>query len=625
MKISIIVLTSDSSKNKGYCVKHCLTSIWQQKVTDTDLEVIIVENSSEKDLVKIEELNLFTNSINSKFSRNIEVKIVDANPPLSRGHGRNLGVSKSKNELLVFIDDDTIIYNDDALSQIQSYAETSDYGYGANRFWTKPKGWFEENSASILENMLEKKDPFASNIGYAEAFVRGSNDTRLLNYSFISNFGYCKRDLFDKVGGFPNFPGCDLEDDYLTYRCYKESGIYHILFYSSVIHVTHDLKTGDLSNISVYYDLLNKDGYFWFNVGRTFEEESPFKESVLQKLREYHPDYRLEESYEYYKNSIPANIDTNNEKDMAIWKEKNRYSMQDYSIVVNSLLSSQDLNQFVKQSQSDFDNLIPVIQSLINSNLVEISVDGKIRDLLQFKYFPNRDFSSLEVFKNPNNGFNQFPCDLDSRNRRIQLLKERFPLTDHLKVALLGDDDLLSVSIAQERWLEAITLEVDQNILSLIKGKFNNVSVIECDFRVKNSPYDKYVKTFIADPPYTLHGAMLFVYKGLQLLNLDGQIQEFYLVLNPTMIGTFMNDLHRNLSDCGIWIHQIRNNFSHYELPSRFEERNRANAFLEQNKIDIDSLTYSSSSNLYILRTISPDLEELWKKINLGLIYKHFI
>lgn len=195
----------------------------------------------------------------------------------------------------------------------------------------------------------------------------------------------------------------------------------------------------------------------------------------------------------------------------------------------------------------------------------------------------------------------------------------------HLEMKLTIGLNLLSVSVAKERWLKSITFEVDKNVLTLIKDKFDNVKVIEADLREKSSASLEVVKTFIADPPYTLHGAMLFTYKGLQLLRNDDQIKEFYLVLNPTMLGSFMNDFLRNLSDIGVWLHEVYNNFSQYELPEKFEERNRANEFLKQNNIDERSLSYSSSSNLYIFRTINPNLDKLWNNIDLELIYKHFI
>jgi Protein of unknown function DUF43. len=116
--------------------------------------------------------------------------------------------------------------------------------------------------------------------------------------------------------------------------------------------------------------------------------------------------------------------------------------------------------------------------------------------------------------------YNQFPCDLDSRLKRVDLIRERFPFSDYLKIALLGDDDFVSPLLVQESWLDVTVFECDEEItkqLSVIP--FSNLKIIKRDIRQKDVLSKDRIKSFIIDPPYTKNGVLLFLFKGLQLLD----------------------------------------------------------------------------------------------------------
>lgn len=132
------------------------------------------------------------------------------------------------------------------------------------------------------------------------------------------------------------------------------------------------------------------------------------------------------------------------------------------------------------------------------------------------------------------------------------------------------------------------------------------------------------VQTFMIDPPYTKNWILLFIYKGLQLIDLSSkEIHEFYVILNQSMTKNFMYKIQSILSWCWIWVHEVRPEFGYYVLPKEYSEYTRAMDFLDKNSISTEKLTYSSSSSLYIFRTIQPNLDMLRENIDMKMIYKH--
>jgi len=132
------------------------------------------------------------------------------------------------------------------------------------------------------------------------------------------------------------------------------------------------------------------------------------------------------------------------------------------------------------------------------------------------------------------------------------------------------------------------------------------------------------VHTFITDPPYTFHGALEFIIAGLTLLPRDSSTKEFYVILNQTMMGKCLNKLLNLLSRASINVHETIFNFSHYPLPFSYREASSAKKFLKSLGVkSYDSLTYSSSSTLFIFRTTEPKISILKKVVRSSKIYSH--
>ena len=142
--ITCVVLTYKSYSYKGGCIEHTLEMLRNQSFKD--FRVILVENSGEcKDRHQLQSFVKI-----SRFDFQVELVLTDC---LSPSAARNIGVKKSDSELIVFIDDDTLLLTRNALSEISRSSASNVQGYGAVRRWTQPLKWFENNAAIILNDI----------------------------------------------------------------------------------------------------------------------------------------------------------------------------------------------------------------------------------------------------------------------------------------------------------------------------------------------------------------------------------------------------------------------------------------------------------------------------------------
>lgn len=602
MRLSCIILTSDSNIDKGFCIRHSLQSVLNQKYVDFD--VIIVDNSHHSH--SSQKLREYIDTIGSSF-----VSVYKPEVPMSRGKGRNFWASFATGDVFIFLDDDAILLSDVSFQRIAEYVEDKDFWYWAKRWWTKEGDWFQDNADNVLEDIKLQWSFLKMNIWAAPDFIRGEDIEGLQNFSFIGHFGFCKRTLFQEIWGFPDLKWCDFEDDWFMYLCFKRGAKFKSLADLEVVHVTHALNKND-SNIVEYYTMLKSDWVFWFYPANALKTDG----EIIEKLEKWHVDYRLIRAYFLYKKKFE-------ESSLQAWMSF--YSLQDYLLLFRALQLTQEINLFVQKSSSDFDTLIPILESWIDAHLISIMKDGVVKILLNFHYFPVKDLV-MSLNCTPKVEYNQFPCDWSSREARLRLIRERFPFTDYLKIALLGDDDLLSPLLAQESWLDITVFEWDKDIVDTLSTlPFSNLRVMQKDFRQKEILGNDKVKTFIVDPPYTKHWILLFLYKGMQLIDFQWEYEEFYLIINAWMTQKFFSEISLILAQCGVYIKEIRKNFSTYHLPQNFKETARAMKFTEDYELNNSVILYSSSSDLYILRSKNPDLELLWKNIRLDSIYDHSI
>ncbi len=622
-KISCIVLSCDSHIDKGRSVFHCLSSIFNQNFED--FEIIIVENSYDKKETS-SNLENFCKKQNKKLKKPINIKIIHNKKSISQGAARNKGVRLADSNLLIFIDDDTIILDDNAFDFIWKKSEKYDYGYGAKRLWTEKK-LFQEKSREILKDLLNKNyQSLISVSGNPDSNVRGDNDNSLQKVSFIANFGFCKKSIFKKTEGFPNYKGYGFEDDCLMFRLFEKSYKDTLLNALTVVHVNHKIKEKDDRNIVSYFQELVSKGYYWFHVAKTFKKKRPKREDVLEKLTPLHFDYKIEDAYKEYIKLSPLDIKKSNQKSLTHWRECYQFSILRFSQLISILQESHNLNNFINYSNSDFDNLAPLIKTAQKFSFVEIkSSTGKIEKTYNFKFTTPLKYKKIHRKKiTPNEKYNQFPCDIESKKRRSNLFKERYPFAEYLKVGIIGDDDLLSLEFKNDYWLWPVVIEKDKNIIDIIKKTDNRVEVYERDVRKINTLPNVKVQTFITDPPYTLQGVLFFICAGLKILVDNNEEKEFYVIMSKTMMGKSLLHVQEILSSAGIYLFSIVENFSQYNLPINYKEKERANKFAQKIGVSSDVFCKSSSSDLYIFKTNNFNIKKIQKFVKPKLIYERY-
>lgn len=621
--LSCIILSCDSHIQKGNSVLHCLYGLMIQDFPT--FELILVENSHHKmqGLKGIEEKLRQWNKMR-KFP--VTWKIINNQQSLGYGQARNKAAKVAQGETLIFIDDDTVVIDKNAFSEISKLAKDFDFGCGAQRLWTKDNS-FQKNAVKILQQMEEKStaEALLEYTAIPFTFNRDTTNSYLLTQTFIANFGFCRKRVFCKASGFINFPGYGFEDDHLLFKLYEQGYLFARLNHIRVVHVNHERNEHQEWNFPYYFAELVKFGYYSFDVYSLLEGKSHVRDSILKPLGVIHYDDRLEASFKKYGDVFPLDLHQHKDK-RAAWKDLYQLRKPTFTRLMQRIQSSSDLDDMVKQSEADFDNLGPIFQLAVQENFVDVEPDGTIQPKWHFHFTQtNETKDTLKKIK-PKSELNQFPCDDSSRKRRYEFLKQRFPFTEYLSIGFIGDDDLVSTEFASDYWAWPVVVEEDESILNLIRRASSRIKILRADIRefstLDNLPQ---VHAFFTDPPYTLYGSLAFIYAGLKLLKLNGEAREVYVILNKTMLGNNFFRIQKILASANIYLTEVITNFSHYQLPKDFDENKRARRLLESMSIDKNALTYSSSSNLYIFETTRPNLSFLKKEIDFNHIYNHYL
>lgn len=332
----------------------------------------------------------------------------------------------------------------------------------------------------------------------------------------------------------------------------------------------------------------------------------------------------VKEIYRSYTELEPLDLRSNN-SEVDKWRQKNQFNYIDFSMLVSCLLKNDNLDDFIKNSSADFDNLAPVIQACIRKKIVSIVDDNKI-----IAHFENRhsNLQLKQISQNfcPNNTYNQFPCDSLSVQNRINLILERYPFVPpNQTIAFLGDDDQIAINLDQLGVFNIEVYEIDERIVQIIEHCNSERMKVRSTDLTQQSPPHKNCDTFMTDPPYTLHGALLFIMRGLETLKQNTEEKEFYVILNKTMVGKSWYTIINILSQADVHLIDTRKNFSHYKMPQHFGEAERAQKFCREIGMDDFNIpNYSSSSDLFIFRTSNPNIELIDKFVDINLIYKHY-
>lgn len=228
--LSVVVLTHDAFRHKSGCIRHTLTALARQK--GIDFEVLVVDNGSHP--TEHEKLKAFCADPHLGLGSLTVEKV-----RLSIAEARNFGARATRADVIVFLDDDAMLLEADALRTVALLASGRSHGYGARRLWTPKHPWFAQHHDRVLAAFREGQLKWLlPHLGGAPAPT--GTPPVFLERTYPGHFGFIRRSLFDAVGGFPSaFSGYGCEDDAFALVCLLAAPDFGWLGDLRVAHVDH--------------------------------------------------------------------------------------------------------------------------------------------------------------------------------------------------------------------------------------------------------------------------------------------------------------------------------------------------------------------------------------------------
>ena len=171
----------------------------------------------------------------------------------------------------------------------------------------------------------------------------------------------------------------------------------------------------------------------------------------------------------------------------------------------------------------------------------------------------------------------QSKCTVNTAIKRALLALENNSIIGK-KIACIGDDDLISVTISlilkklfnnNPKNTSIYVIEKDTRIIEYINNvsKEYKLTAITCkDIDLKNKMNEELINCFdtvFTDPPYTLNGMELFVKRGIEVLKQEVGLSIFLSYAHKSQDA--MLKLEKKILDLGLCICQIIPSFNEYE------------------------------------------------------------
>jgi glycosyltransferase involved in cell wall biosynthesis len=249
-RISIIIPTYNSKTEKKNCIEIVLRALLNQSLNT--FEVIIVDNATKDDTVP------GLSHLFELFSRQgITIRSVTCEARGNKCLARNMGAEAAKNEILVFMDDDTVLVAAHALEFISNELQRRQFACGAKRYWTI-LSW--DGEKALGESRANRFDYLKSIAHLPRGIKRGSGMRDLMEFTWIACFGAIHKGDFEEIGGFDiNYSGWGRHDmDLMLRLLIRDFGFVNLFDKVSVIHLNHKVIQEDIErkrqNISYYLD-----------------------------------------------------------------------------------------------------------------------------------------------------------------------------------------------------------------------------------------------------------------------------------------------------------------------------------------------------------------------------------
>lgn len=252
-KLDLSIITI--SYNTRDILHACLTSIVKY-THDLDYEIIVVSTGSNDGSLEM---------IKDFSQKNPKVKLVDAKANIGFGRGNNLGVKHARGEYLLFLNSDTLIFNNalkEAVDIIREHPEAGAYScrlLNADGSF-QPSGGHFPTFGNLFAWQLGLDDlPVLSHL-ISSFHPKQSQYDQNRDMDWVTGaFMMIKKNLFDQVGGFDKNIFMYTEEMEL---CYRLAQLGHRTFYTNTPAITHLGGASGGSYLALTEEIKNML-YFW--------------------------------------------------------------------------------------------------------------------------------------------------------------------------------------------------------------------------------------------------------------------------------------------------------------------------------------------------------------------------
>jgi len=236
-RLSVVIVTYNRCKD----LQECLDSLFN--VVNKPYEVIVVDSCSTDGTEKVKDYYPI------KF-----ISIQEKN----RQKARNVGVSVTYGDVVVFLDDDVVVDRNWSKHLVKPYEDSKVGGVGGRVVtYGKPKGYYIDVKNRVVGKVFNN------------GLVLGNFDTPLQCPTKVDSLIGCnmsfRRDLLLKAGGFDeNFKGNCFRDD--TDICLRVRKLGYKLMYQPKALVWHKFKGKAVTPQWVYWYTRNNTYFYFKNI-----------------------------------------------------------------------------------------------------------------------------------------------------------------------------------------------------------------------------------------------------------------------------------------------------------------------------------------------------------------------
>lgn len=242
MILSIVILSYNTPQLVFDCIKS-LSSQFEKELKNEEIELLIVDNASEKE--NIEKLEKHLPSSNF-------IRLIKNDKNAGFGGGCNLGAKNSKGKYVLFLNSDTNVLDKGFLNMVKFMEENSKVGVLGGKLFN-----YDGSSQSSSGKFYNIFNFFIMLFGGEKFGLLRNSPNRISETDWVS--GACfmmDKELFNKFGGFDENLFMYVEDMEFCYRIKKKG--YKVYFFPEVkvAHKEQGSSSRKFAVVNIYKGLL---------------------------------------------------------------------------------------------------------------------------------------------------------------------------------------------------------------------------------------------------------------------------------------------------------------------------------------------------------------------------------